>query len=57
MRKFSFPKEERLRKQKEFQEVFEKGRLIKGEYFNMFVLFGKETRKVAFVVTRKIKKK
>lgn len=53
--KASFPKRERLRKKKEFDEVYKKGLCIRGEFLSFHILMGKEERKVGIVIDSKIK--
>ncbi|KAA0259015.1 ribonuclease P protein component [Deferribacter autotrophicus] len=54
--KFTFKKDERLRKKKEFDNVFANGRWIKGCFVNVCYTFSKG-RKAGFVVSKKISKK
>ncbi len=57
MTDFSFPKENRLRKRREFREVYEKGRRFTTRYFVIHILpnpFGRP--RLGITVTRKVGK-
>lgn len=51
------PKENRLKKEKEFEAVFKGGRTLKGKYvFLRYLINGTDKTKVGFVVSKKISK-
>ena len=53
---FRFRKNERLRKQKEFEEVFKKGTFLKGKFVSIIFL-ERDSRKAGFIVSKKVSKK
>jgi ribonuclease P protein component len=56
MGKFSFKKQERLRKKQEYEKVFKEGIIVKDAFFNIYILKDDKTTKIGLSVTRKIKK-
>ncbi len=51
------PKENRLKKEKEFETVFKGGRMLRGNYvFLKYLANGTDKTKVGFVVSKKISK-
>lgn len=51
------PKENRLKKEKEFEAVFKGGRTIKGKYvFLRYLINGTDKTRIGFVVSKKISK-
>ncbi|MGA1862164.1 ribonuclease P protein component [Deferribacter thermophilus] len=54
--RFTFKKDERLRKQREFENVFENGRWVNGKYVDICFALD-QSRKVGFIVSKKISKK
>ncbi|HNY36214.1 MAG TPA: ribonuclease P protein component [Candidatus Pacearchaeota archaeon] len=51
------PKENRLKKEKEFEAVFKGGRTLKGKYvFLRYLINGTDKTRIGFVVSKKISK-
>lgn len=51
------PRENRLKREKEFEAVFKGGRMLKGKYvFLKFLGNGTEKTKIGFVVSKKVSK-